>query len=134
MGSWIGEPALTFGEQILWRRLANRQQGPYRSMGGRLFVTDRRVIFLPNRVDKVTGGQSWSRDLTDIARVEVEPRHYGIPFVTKDVGLRRRLRVEGRDGTIEIFLVNRVKHAVARLEAAIAPTDTGGRRGRRSQQ
>ena len=91
-------------------------------------MTDRRVIFMPNRVDNATGGQSWSRDLTDIAKVAVEPRHYGIPFVTKDVGLRRRLRLEGRDGTIDVFLVNKVNEAVVRLEAAISPKDIGSDR------
>ena len=104
----------------MWQRLANRQQGPYRAIGGRLFLTDRRLIFVPNMVDLATGGRHWNRDLQDIARVGPEPRHFGIPFVTKDVGLRKRLRVEARDGSVDIFLVNRVSAAVRRLEAAVS--------------
>ncbi len=120
MASWTGEPTLASGEHILWQRLANRQQGPNRSMGGRIFLTELRVIFLPNRVDEATGGIAWCRDLSDIAAVTVEPRHFGVPFVTANVGLRKRLRIEARDAAVDLFLVNGLSEAVHRIEAAIA--------------
>ncbi len=83
-------------------------------------MTDRRVIFMVNRVDGSLGGESWSRALTEVSRVAVEKRHLGIPLVTKDVGLRRRLRLELNDRSVEIFLVNRATHAVRTLRAAIS--------------
>jgi hypothetical protein len=55
MGSWVEEPATADGEEVLWRRAANRQQGPRRAVGGRIFLTNKRVIFMANRFDHATG-------------------------------------------------------------------------------
>lgn len=118
MGSWVEEPVTADGEEVLWRRGANRQQGPRRVVGGRIFLTNQRVIFMANRVDHATGGDDWSRPLTDIVNVSVEPRRYGIPLVTANVGLRQRLRMECRDGTAELFVVNHVEEAVDRVRSA----------------
>ncbi len=118
MGRWVDEPALAPGERVVWTTLANRQQGSYRAIGGRLFLTNIRLIFMPNRIDSATGGLAWSRDLADVRRVAIEPRHFGVPFVTSDVGFRRRLRLEARGGEVDIFLVNRVDAALSRITAA----------------
>lgn len=120
LGSWIDEVEFAPGEQLVWKRLANRQQGAYRAVGGRLFLTDRRLIFMPHKVDRATGGNSWSQDLANITRAAIEPRHYGVPLVTRDVGLRRRLRVEQHDGTVDVFVVNRVEDVVGSINEALA--------------
>lgn len=120
MGSWVEEPSTADGEEIVWRCAANRQQGPRRVVGGRIFLTNRRVIFMANRVDHATGGRDWSRPLTDVVTVSVESRHYGIPLVTPNVGLRQRLRMECRDGTVELFVVNHVEDVVGRVHAAMS--------------
>lgn len=120
MGSWIDEVELAPGEQLVWKRLANRQQGAYRVVGGRLILTNQRLVFTPHKLDGATGGESWSRDLGRISRVAIEPRHLGLPLVTPNVGLRRRLRIEEHDGTVNVFVVNRVEDVVSAIAAAIA--------------
>ena len=94
--------------------------GRTEAVGGRVFLTNKRVIFMANRFDHAAGGDDWSRPLTDIVVVSIEPRSFGIPLVTPDVDLRRRLRMECRDGTVELFVVNHVEDAADRVRAAIS--------------
>ena len=82
------------------------------------FITDRRVMFMANRIDQATGGEDWSRPLTDIVGISVEPRRYGIPLLTPNVGLRKRLRLECRDGAVDLFVVNQVEDVVDRVRSA----------------
>lgn len=64
-------------------------------MGGRVVVTDHRILWTPNRLDAATGGQPVTisrRDITAIrigaaARVQLEVDHSGQTpaFVVRDV-------------------------------------------------
>lgn len=121
MASWIDEVELAPEEQLVWKRLANRQQGAYRAVGGRLLLTNQRLIFMPHKFDSATWGKPWSQDLARITKVAIEPRHYGVPLVTPNVGLRRRLRIEEHDGTVNLFVINRVEDVAGAIAAAISP-------------
>lgn len=114
----IGSPDLRPGEEILWRRNANYEQTALRYLGGKLFLTDRRLIFLPHRLDEATGGRSWACELTDISAVGVEPAQLSAPFFGLAARMRRRLRVEMRSGQNELFVVSRVNEAVERIRGA----------------
>ena len=59
MARWVREPdKLTKGELITRALAANHQVG-WRAVGGRLFVTNERLIFEPNAVDRRSGGGRW---------------------------------------------------------------------------
>jgi hypothetical protein len=62
---WIASPALGPGEVIEYQAFANTFRGA-RSIGGQVTVTDRRVIYIPTRVDSITGGHR-----QEIARSEI---------------------------------------------------------------
>ena len=66
MGIWIARPALSETEAVVWQQLANRTQSANRAVGGRLYLTDTRLVFEPNRVDAATGGSRWSVPLGSI--------------------------------------------------------------------
>ncbi len=121
---WVDDPTLATGENITWQRNANREQSPLRYVGGKLFVTDRRIIFVANRFDKSTGGDSWVRPLRDVTSVLIEPAHAAIPFLGLTARMRRRLRLEGRDGEIALFVVNRVDESARMIQAAVASAVT----------
>jgi len=93
---------------VVWTTLANRQHGSYRAIGGRLFLTNIRLIFMPKRFDSATGGLAWTRDLADVrgrhrtTTLRRSIRHPGCC-------LRRRLRLEARGSDVDIFLVNRCR-------------------------
>lgn len=110
------------GENVIWRRYANREQSALRQVGGRLFLTSQRIVFVPNRFDDATHGEAWSTALTAIASVTVEPSRRALPFPGLAAAWRRRLRIESRDGRVDLFVVNRVDDVVMRLREASGST------------
>ena len=107
------EPELHGRELVEWAVRANRSQGN-RAVGGRLFLTSERLVFVPNRLDDVLGGESWSRSRQDVDDVAVEPR--GLNPLSG--ALRRRLRIVFPDG-VEFFVVPRVAELVQSLNAEL---------------
>jgi hypothetical protein len=118
MGLWVSRPVLSEGEVVRWHRNANRKQGATRAVGGRLFVTDRRIVFQPSRFDQTFGGQVWQDNLEHVREIGVDAVDR-LAASQRDYGaLRRRLRVVTRRST-ELFVVNSVQEVVRTLEALI---------------
>jgi hypothetical protein len=105
---------LEAGESLIWSRRANHTQGPARAVGGRLFLTDRRIVFVPHAFDRDLWGRAWSCPLSEIAEVGEEPRTWGL----FDGGMRRRLRVTPNRGDKALFVVNKLRDAVQQIRAA----------------
>lgn len=116
MGIFVRSPQLSGAERVLWKKAANRTQGG-RSVGGRLYLTDTRLIFQPNRFDAVTNGRPWSAPLAGIERVSTEAPD-GSPF---SGGLRTRLRLDLSDGDTEFFVINGIDTAVQKIQDGIGP-------------
>jgi hypothetical protein len=80
------------GEHLIFERRANQTQGGI-ARGGRLCLTNRRLVFEPHRVER---GLSRASDrtvrLSEIGAADVAPRSWGV----FSGGLRRRLRIQGR--------------------------------------
>jgi hypothetical protein len=95
-------------EQVAWSQGANRIQKSGRAVGGKLFLTDRRLVFCPHWVDGVMGGKTWKTPLAAIAAAGAAPKG----------GRRDRLRIELDDGEEELFVVNHLAEVVSRLEPA----------------
>ncbi|MFI5716796.1 hypothetical protein [Nocardia sp. NPDC051750] len=109
-------PKLTASETITWKRLANRTQSAHRAVGGRLYLTGERILFEPSHFDALTGGRSCHIALSDVAAVGTEAPS-GNKF---DGGMRTRLRIDLRDRSTELFVINRVNDAVDVLQRAVA--------------
>lgn len=105
VGGWVDEPNLSEGESISLARAANRQVGG-RALGGRLFVTSRRLVFEPNVVDRHTGGTRWECRLRSIRSVEVGRR--SATFWGPLAKIRPRIFIS-TDSDQEAFLVNRAR-------------------------
>ena len=110
MGWFVKEPELDPGEQVVTTKAANRAQGK-RSVGGRLTVTDRRLIFMPNVIDSILAGRAWSIPKADVAGVGAAP------------GMRKRLRVRTSDGGEELFVVNGLDEFVSQLTQQGLPAE-----------
>jgi hypothetical protein len=100
------------GETEVWRKRANRTQG-WRALGGRIVLTDRRLLFEPHALDRNTGGRGLALPLAEIRGVSVAPRTWH-PL---NGGMRKRLAVETADGT-ELFVVNGVDEVARRVADA----------------
>lgn len=68
MGFWFTSPALKPDEAVQYQVTANTFQH-LRSVGGKVTVTDQRIIFSPNRLDALTWGRSRSLYLEDVLNV-----------------------------------------------------------------
>ncbi|MFF0544723.1 hypothetical protein ACWEVD_12350 [Nocardia thailandica] len=113
MGLWISDPAFDAAEKVVWRQLANRTQGK-RAVGGRLYLTSRRLLFTPNRLDAATGGRRWEVPLEQVRGLGRENPDGGL----FSGGLRTRLRVDTDTGA-ELFVVGEVDEVIAVLQAAL---------------
>ena len=70
MGIWFPAISLAAGERAIYKCAANSLRG-WRSIGGQVTVTDRRLIFAPNRLDGMTGGRRREIPLPDIQSVSI---------------------------------------------------------------
>jgi len=73
-------------------------------------VTNRRVLFQPNRFDTITGKKPWECPLASVTGVDVVDRD---PAVLAG-GMRKRLGIQTSDG-LKIFVVNDLEKKVAEL-------------------
>lgn len=105
---------LTPGEMVLKSSFANRTEGPI-AAGGRLVLTDRRLVHGTHRAEKaLSGTQNWELALPDVAAADLAARTLN-PF---DGGLRKRLRVRTAQGAEILFVVNGAAAWAAAVGAA----------------
>lgn len=73
MVGWLFVDApLEPGEQLLFRRVCTLRRGR-RSIGGEVSVTDRRLMFVPNRLEQLVGTGSTLVPRTSVEHVTVVP-------------------------------------------------------------
>ncbi len=120
MGLWVRMPFLRTGETVRWSAAANRMQSEKRAVGGRLSLTQDRLLFEPNRLDAITGGRPWKTTLSDIAKISIEPSKHTLAIGAAAAKLRRRLRLDMVNSDVELFVINHVNDAVETLTSAVA--------------
>lgn len=127
MAGVVDPYALEPGEQEVHAQVANLTTGPYRAAGGKLIVTDRRVIFRPHGVDRAVDG-AVGRGPTVFARDEV----VGVRILPRDMagvfngGLRKRLGLDLRSGETLGFVVNRTQKSADHLADLLSVPRTEG--------
>lgn len=109
---WLKSVEAQPQEQVVWSQGANRVQPSGRAVGGKLFLTNHRLVFCPHWVDGAIGGKTWDAPLATVAAVGTAPKG------GKRGGLRERLRIELSGREEELFVVNRLADVVSRLDAA----------------
>jgi hypothetical protein len=115
MGIWVREPGLAQSETISWNQAANRTQSSGRAVGGRLFLTQQRLVFEPGRFDAAFGGAAWQAPLIAIRAVGSQAPG-GQTF---GGGLRTRLRLDLADGGVELFVVNHLDDVILVISEAV---------------
>jgi hypothetical protein len=104
------------GESVVWSRRANHSVG-WRAVGGKLYLTDRRLLFRPNGFERsLFFGKEWSAPLAEVSGFSVQPRSGGNPF---DGRMRSRLRVALRQGEAQLFVVAKPDDAARELSEAL---------------
>ena len=72
MSLWIPDAKMVEGETVDFASLANAFQGR-RAVGGRLTVTNKRIIFVPNRLDALLGGKDLALNRSEVIHVGIQP-------------------------------------------------------------
>lgn len=112
LGLQIREPPFEEGEEVRWEARANRFQNRIRSIGGRIYLTDRRLVFAPHKFDEKLRGKTWSARLADLDRAFVQ-------------GPMKFVRVVASDGGEERFVISPRAESAARIDAAIKAARSG---------
>lgn len=114
------------GEEIRQSWMANRSVG-WRAVGGKLFLTTERFIFLRHFLERLipVQDQPWSREREDFVGAEV----FGAeawPVRPLSGALRSRLCLVFVDESVELFVVWRPARAVAGINELLdgSPTST----------
>lgn len=96
-----------------WEARANRFQHRLRAAGGRIYLTDRRLVFAPHKLDSKLAGRVWSARLTDLDRAFI-------------AGARpmRTVRVIARNGEEQRFVAWPKEESAATIDAAIQAAKT----------
>lgn len=95
------------GERVLKSFKANRTQPEALAAGGKLFLTDQRLLFEPGSVDSKTGGEKASIELNAVEKVSKESSGgRSLRDTLFGGGLRDRLRIDVDDQTTELFVVS----------------------------
>ena len=121
-GGWLTSFRARPGEVIRWSAMANRTQGDPtrgvpRAVGGKLFLTNQRVLFTPHRLDYLFAGEKWEAAVADIQQVDKEPHDRRPSSATLFSGaLRDRLRLTFKDGSVALFVVNNLDDALAHFQ------------------
>ena len=102
---------LSEGERVIWSRRANRSTRLL-AVGGRLLRTTDRLLFIPNRVERLLGRQPSSIKLNSVQEIEVDHIH---PLSVLNGGWRRRLKIQSSGGRTTLFVVNKLEDVLGDL-------------------
>ena len=106
MGFWIAEPKLEPGETVTYMASANRLSSQ-RMLGGKVLITDRRVMFYPNRMDSLLRGKSIDLPIADVKSIRTNPRGWQ-SIKQRGLGalIRDQVEIEGVTETLIVTVSN----------------------------
>jgi len=111
LGLRVREPSFEEGEEVRWEARANRFQNKIRAIGGRIYLTDRRLVFAPHKFDAKIGGRLWSANLINLERAFVR-------------GPMKTVRIVASNGEEQRFVIWPRVEAAAMIDAAIQAAKT----------
>ena len=112
LGLRVSEPTFEEGEEVCWEARANRFQQGIRSIGGRIYLTERRLVFAPNKVETRIGGRAWDARLVDLDRAFVK-------------GPMKFVRVVSKSDEKQRFVIWPRVESAATIDAAIQAAKVG---------
>lgn len=117
---WFNEPVLRDDEEMLFQVPANHTQGK-RAVGGKLFITKSRILFIPNRMDDWFGGKAKEINLEDVCAVGMISPRFSMTEIFSG-GWTSRMFVEENGGEKNFFVVNQLKRTLEFFKQTGIPT------------
>ena len=97
--AWFNEVQLSDGEEVILSYPSNHTQGK-RAVGGKLFVTNYRIAFAPNRIDANMGGMTIEMPLSEITSIGTDKPHIRITEIFSGAW-RTRLAIHRQNEGVE---------------------------------
>ena len=110
---WFNEPILEPSEQILFEIPANHTQGR-RAVGGKLFATTARFLFIPNRMDSFMGGSTLEIQADQVAKISARPPNYSLGGLFSGA-FRSRLAISTESMQEHRFVVKQLDKTIQKL-------------------
>jgi hypothetical protein len=111
VGFYFREPELWEGETVVHRYRANWAP-KVRAIGGELFLTSQRVMFVPHRVDALFGAKDWSYRREEIAQFEMAPKHLS----GRQMGVLDRIRLTTRSDREQVLVVKHLDSVLSEAQ------------------
>lgn len=115
--AWFNEIQLSDQEEVMLSYPANHTQGK-RAVGGKLFVTNCRLAFAPNRIDANMGGETWELPLSDFTSAGTDKPRIRITEIFSGAW-RTRLAIHDQGGGVQYFVVGNPEKVSGELSSAI---------------
>lgn len=113
-GWWLSSEPLDDDEVVLEKYPTNYFENDRRPYGGRLYVTDKRLVFLPHILDALFGASRLSVTFDAIEDVASEADRAEIDHEVRRIPIR--LRIETVDEAIHQFVVDDLEDVLAVIE------------------
>jgi len=115
--AWFNEVQLSDGEEIILSYPANHTQGK-RAVGGKLFITNCRIAFAPNRIDANTGGGAMEMPLLEVTSVGTDKPRIRITEIFSGAW-RTRLAIYSQNVEGDFFVVFNPETVAGEINTAI---------------
>ena len=115
--TWFNEVQLFDGEKIIFSCPSNHTQGK-RAVGGKLFVTNQRIAFIPNRLDANMGGMALEVPVSEITSIGTDKPHFTITEIFSGAW-RTRLAIHSSDRAPQYFVVNDPAVIASKIKTAV---------------
>ncbi|WP_165875199.1 GRAM domain-containing protein [Natrarchaeobius chitinivorans] len=112
-GWWVASHDANPGEETIATYHVNYLRPDRRPLGGKLYLTDQRLLFSPHLIDSLLGGETVAidvRDIDDAARAS-GGENGGPPTDS--------LRLELASGESESFVVDELEDAIGQIRSAL---------------
>ena len=115
---FIKTPELLESEEIILAYPANMTQKDWRAVGGKLFITNQRIIFTTNVIDDKLGGKSFSRAREDVDYIFIKERKLSFSELFSG-GLINRLGLKLKDNSEVFFVVNELDETINSIKTEL---------------
>ena len=111
-------PELLESEEIILAYPANMTQKDWRAVGGKLFITNQRIIFTTNVIDDKLGGKSFAKAREDVDYIFIKERKLSFTELFSG-GLVNRLGLKLKDNSEVFFVVNELDKTINSIKTEL---------------
>ena len=111
-------PELLESEEIILAYPANMTQKDWRAVGGKLFITNQRIIFTTNVIDDKIEDKSFAKAREDVDYIFIKERKLSFTELFSG-GLVNRLGLKLKDNSEIFFVVNELDKTINSIKTEL---------------